>query len=117
MPSSYWEFFKVAAKKVWEIGKRYATPAILGYEAHELIDNIGEDNTPRPIYRPPQMYRQPVTPAEEDQMGAIEIIIILMAIIIFLLLITLLIFGGAKFISFIGKRAVKRYQEEQEEEE
>lgn len=112
-----WEVFKTAIKKGWEFGNKHATATAVGYEAHQLIDNIGQEKAvvavQQPIYRP-----APPVVATDDGFGATDIMIILLSIIICLLLIILLVFGGVKLISFIVEKAAQRaVQSVQDEEE
>lgn len=97
-------------KRGWKVGTKYATAALAGYEAHEIVDGMNGNQ----VVATPQQVFHSISVPDEDQFGANEIIIILLAVIVVLLLLILSIFAGIKFIKFIGKRAVKRYQNEDE---
>lgn len=99
------------AKKAWTKASKFAVGAVAGYEVHDLFEGTNQNqNIPnessRPLPKP--------EPKEDDAIGANEIMLILLCLIVILLLIILLIIGGSKLTKFISKRAVKRYQNQNE---
>lgn len=106
MATVVWNLVKSGAKSLWKKSAKFIAGVYAGYEANEYIKDLEKKEVspqPQPVYLQPK--------SVDDNVGANEIVIILMVVIVILLLIIILSLGGAKLVSYIGQKAVKRDRE------